>query len=443
MTGRELGEGGQAVVSEIVHRSTGEIRALKQLRDRSDYARQRMTREVAVLTKLRHPNIIELLASGEDATWYAMPIGQPLSRHWQQTRRSTTAPDTLFERSLSIVRGILLGLAAAHDANLVHRDVKPSNILLVRGVPQIADFGIVHVPDEERLTEKPASNSFAPHIPSLYNPRVAAKLADCFGVASVWAWMLADDPRVAHGHYHWRWHSFLADARCEIARATLAVCSDDRHGPKDAERLLHFIERELGLKLSAVAAIEDENVEKIREAQAIAKARSVEERIASESLVAVIAASIRSFVEAVVAHCEALTRRLQAQGVEVYLRQAGRVPSTGSNFVAEPLEETLTGAAATPGMMRLILTISAGPDSREHPMQASVFFYWHDNGHEDGSRVSLGVAFSHRHPELRKSHYFKVSTDGLVLDQSWQKQVSPTALTDLIDRFLLSPDHYL
>lgn len=441
--GSELGKGGQAVVSEIVHRVTGETRALKQLRETEDYARRRMKREVAVLKDLRHPNIVKLLAAGDDASWYAMPVGQPLSQYWQEIRRLKNSPAALFEQSIPIVHGILLGLAAAHDAGLVHRDVKPSNILLLEGVPSVADFGIVHVPDEERLTEKPAGNSFAPHIPSLYDPRVAEKLADCFGVASIWAWMLAADPQVAYGHYHWRWHSFIADARCQIVRATLAVCSDDRHGPRDATHLLRFVEREIGLRLNAVPPVDDQNANKIREAQAIAKARSVEARVASESLVATIAVSVQSFVDSVVAHCERVTRTLHTQGVEIFCRRTGRVPDRGGSFVPDTVEENLAAAAATPGMMRLILTVSAGQDSPEHPMQASVFFYWHDKQHEDGSKVSLGVTFSHKHSALHKSHYFKVSSGGLVLDQNWQKEIEPTVLTDLVDEFLLEPDHYL
>jgi hypothetical protein len=129
--------------------------------------------------------------------------------------------------------------------------------------------------------------------------------------------------------------------------------------------------------------------------------------------------------------------------VDIALRRAGRVPDRGSSFVPDTPEENLTVAAATPGMMRVILTVSAGQDSPEHPMQASVFFYWHDKRHEDGSKVSLGVTFSHKHSALCKSHYFKVSIGGLVLDQNWQKDIEPKVLTDLVDEFLLDPDHYL
>ena len=107
----------------------------------------RLIREARALARLSHPNIVHVYDVGSDAfegapmLYIAMELveGETL-RSWMRTKRSTPAIVAMF-------REIARGLAAAHDAALIHRDFKPENVLIGRdGRPRVADFGLVRQP---------------------------------------------------------------------------------------------------------------------------------------------------------------------------------------------------------------------------------------------------------------------------------------------------------
>jgi eukaryotic-like serine/threonine-protein kinase len=100
----------------------------------------RFRRETRLAAALRHPRIVPLLSAGEvDGTlYYTMPFieGESL-RH--RLRRSTTLPA---EDAVRIVRHVAEALDHAHEHGVVHRDVKPENILLRADGAFVTDFGI-------------------------------------------------------------------------------------------------------------------------------------------------------------------------------------------------------------------------------------------------------------------------------------------------------------
>ncbi|HYX86103.1 MAG TPA: serine/threonine-protein kinase [Gaiellales bacterium] len=149
-----LGRGGMAVVYLAHDTELGRPVALKLLADHAaedDAFRARFAREARIAARLSHPNIVPLFDAGEHD-------GRPFIV--MEYVKGETLADTLAregrlppDRVVDIGRQCCAGLAFAHDAGLVHRDVKPQNLLVTRdGVVKIADFGVAWALDQTRLT---------------------------------------------------------------------------------------------------------------------------------------------------------------------------------------------------------------------------------------------------------------------------------------------------
>lgn len=148
-----LGRGGMGEVYLGRHLETGQPFAVKMLpRELATMreALERFDRESQVLGSLRHPNIIRTYGAGQtsETPYYVMEYieGRTLSE------RLKTGGEIPFETTLELLHGIASALDAAHLAGIVHRDVKPSNILLrlTDGGPQpvLTDFGIAKLTDD-------------------------------------------------------------------------------------------------------------------------------------------------------------------------------------------------------------------------------------------------------------------------------------------------------
>lgn len=139
-----LGEGSTAEVYLVEDPASGERFALKLLSVLGRHHRRRMEKEVEALSGLRHPNIVGLVGMVEHdgAPGVLMEyVGGPTLHRWLSVHQ----PD--FDEALQIFRALLAGVEAVHAKGLVHRDLKPGNVLLDingRGLrPRIADFGLV------------------------------------------------------------------------------------------------------------------------------------------------------------------------------------------------------------------------------------------------------------------------------------------------------------
>lgn len=145
---RKIGSGGMSSVFKAIDREGDRAVAIKVLPpglDESENFKARFEREARILMRLRHPNIVPILDFGEvDGVYY---IVMPLMEVGTLRERINSGP-LKPEEGAHIVRQIAEALQYAHDMDLVHRDVKPSNILLdEEGNAWLSDFGTARVLD--------------------------------------------------------------------------------------------------------------------------------------------------------------------------------------------------------------------------------------------------------------------------------------------------------
>jgi serine/threonine-protein kinase len=153
---RELGRGGMAIVYLAHEVGQEEPVALKVMhRDLSAALdAERFRREMGIAASLRHPSIVPLYESGDAAgvLYYSMPYIEGGSLHERLERERRLS----LEEALGITHDVADALGYAHDHGILHRDVKPSNILLTETRALVTDFGLARAlgaADYRKLTD--------------------------------------------------------------------------------------------------------------------------------------------------------------------------------------------------------------------------------------------------------------------------------------------------
>lgn len=150
-----ISEGGMATVYTARRRADGRLVALKVLREQ--YASdaefvERFQREAAAVSELIHPHMVQVFGSGRDGAVHYIAMeyveGEDLKRLIRREGRLSP------QRAAAIAAQVCEALEFAHEHGIIHRDVKPQNILLARdGGVKVADFGIARALSSATITQ--------------------------------------------------------------------------------------------------------------------------------------------------------------------------------------------------------------------------------------------------------------------------------------------------
>jgi serine/threonine protein kinase len=151
----EIGRGGMGIVYQAIDTETDKVVAIKQLvlhnidKSKEQEFRDRFRREAATAQRLEHPNIVIVhdVCMQTDNFFYVMEFLEGCSLRTElENRNGKFTPEDFWP----VLSQVVDGLSFAHSMNVVHRDVKPDNIFLLRdGTVKITDFGIARVADFE------------------------------------------------------------------------------------------------------------------------------------------------------------------------------------------------------------------------------------------------------------------------------------------------------
>lgn len=153
---RLIGSGGMGQVFLAEDATLGRQVAIKKMRsagpaDEAGMAARRLLGEARAAARIHHPNVVavhDLLVDGDDT--YIVMEYVPAENLEQRLRRGALGPPDVARIGEQMARA----LEAAHRLGIVHRDVKPSNILLGEdGVAKLADFGVARGSEDARLTQ--------------------------------------------------------------------------------------------------------------------------------------------------------------------------------------------------------------------------------------------------------------------------------------------------
>ncbi len=195
---RVLGEGGMATVylaEDLKHHRKVAVKVMRPELG-ATLGAERFLREVQIAAQLSHPHILPVHDSGEAGglLYYVMPHveGQTLRERLQQENQLPV------EEALRLAREIAEALAYAHGRGIIHRDIKPGNVLLQSGHALVADFGIARAVEQsgKALTETGLSVG----TPQYMAPEQAGGdhhvdgRADVYAVGAVLYEMLAGEP---------------------------------------------------------------------------------------------------------------------------------------------------------------------------------------------------------------------------------------------------------
>ena len=152
--GRLIGQGGMGKVYEAVHEIMGRTVAIKVIslkftEDKNNTAR--FYQEIRALSKLNHPNIVIIYEAGvvNRRHYFAMEyLSGPSLQDYVNSKKALGEKE-----ALKIIRATAKALTHAHTHGIVHRDVKPENIIFdENGAPKLTDFGLVMHHDADHLT---------------------------------------------------------------------------------------------------------------------------------------------------------------------------------------------------------------------------------------------------------------------------------------------------
>ena len=155
---QEIGSGGMGVVFLAEDTALGRLVALKLLSRVGSKTIKRFHLEAEITASLDHPNIVPVYGRGEEngVEFLVMRYiaGKDIESTISQSRgRDSSATFRLYDEVVAWMSDIADALHHAHETGILHRDVKPSNILVEKGTPFIVDFGLASHEEQIQLTQ--------------------------------------------------------------------------------------------------------------------------------------------------------------------------------------------------------------------------------------------------------------------------------------------------
>jgi serine/threonine protein kinase len=257
---QRLGEGGMGVV-HLGLDAHGRAVAIKVLRAHIAYdpdARARLGREVATLSRVRHPLVAEVLDADVDGTQpYVVTRYVPGLTLDAEVRERGPMP---VHHLVRLGRGLCSALEAIHAAGVVHRDLKPANVLILDGDPVVIDFGIAHVADDVRLTMTGLVMGTPGYLsPELVEGSAVTAATDWWGWAATLAFAASGQPPFGRGPTDAvidrvrRGAADLSGVDARLRPLLLAALSADPARRPPATELLAALERYAAGGLATVA----------------------------------------------------------------------------------------------------------------------------------------------------------------------------------------------
>jgi serine/threonine-protein kinase len=182
----EIGRGGTATVFRARDVPAERQVAVKVLRPEFTLTlmAERFHREIALLNRLEHRNILPVLHSGESQGlfYFTMPLtgGETLRSRIDE---SGALP---LEDSLSLIRDVAAAIDHAHEHNVLHRDITPSNVMLEEGRAIVCDFGIARA-IEVAVGEELSSSGLVIGTPEYMSPEQASGDPELTGAVDIYA----------------------------------------------------------------------------------------------------------------------------------------------------------------------------------------------------------------------------------------------------------------
>lgn len=191
----QIGQGGMSVVYQARDPVLDRFVALKllhpHLAERAD-SRARFAREAKAVARLKHPNIMEVFDYAPTTSMRSYIVTEYING---PTLRQFLGEDTLKspEAAVILLQPIADALARAHDAGIVHRDVKPENIMVREdGSPVLMDFGIAQMIDMPTLTATGTILGSPAHMaPEVIDGSAVDSPADVFSFGTVLYWCIS------------------------------------------------------------------------------------------------------------------------------------------------------------------------------------------------------------------------------------------------------------
>jgi serine/threonine protein kinase len=274
--------GGQSNTIQVEHISTKEKGVFRVLKKPTEVDIKRFKREIKILTdpKFKHQNIVEIIdyTKSETDYWYISKLGDDFTPHWERLREKySDNPNQLCSEAINYIIALLEGLKILHEQKVIHRDIKPKNIIIHKEGPQLIDFGLLFVEGEERLSplNDAVGNVRFSHDTQMNRLDEVPAWLDVFQISQLLIWMLQETPDKSWTRpLHWAYVVYpklMSQENILKLKAITSICSEPTLSPKNANELLSLLNR-LFLSNDKMTISNSSSVNEIKESIAVKSA---------------------------------------------------------------------------------------------------------------------------------------------------------------------------